>query len=522
MTTLGYQAVAETAAEISALLLDLDSPCWIIRHEGRVAATAHAATAARSQVLAAVGPLPPEQLGDSGFRAAHGVRAAYAAGAMANGIASPALVTAMAEAGYLASYGAAGVPPAGVESALAELSRRLGDRPFACNLIHSPSELALERAIVDSCLRHGVRCVEASAFMDLTPEVVRYRAAGLSVTREGHIDSRHRLIAKVSRVEVAELFLRPAPARLLRPLVDGGVLTAEQARLAEQVPLADDITAEADSGGHTDRRPLMVLLPELVAARDRVARTVAAAAGVRIGAAGGIGTPDAAAAAFAMGAAYIVTGSINQAAREANQCEATKRLLASAEFADCVMAPSSDMFELGVQVQVLRRGTMFAARAQRLYDLYRAHDGIDALPDAVRRELETTLFRRPLEQVWRECVDYFTERDPDQLTRAADDPKARMALVFRWYLGLSSGWSMRCEADRAADYQIWCGPAMGGFNRWAAGTYLAAPENRYVADMAHQMMVGAAHLTRVAQLRTAGVRLPAACARYVPRPREES
>ncbi|MCA2206937.1 PfaD family polyunsaturated fatty acid/polyketide biosynthesis protein [Nocardia rosealba] len=521
MTTMRTVAVATTTEGITALLLDLDSPVWIVRADGQVGATADQTVAARAEVLAAVGPLPPERLGDSAFRTAHGVRAAYAAGAMANGIASPALVKAMARHGYLAAYGAAGVAPARVDAALGELAADLSAKPFACNLIHSPSEPALERAIVDSCLRHGVRCVEASAFMDLTAEVVRYRALGLGVDQRGDIEIGHRVIAKVSRVEVAELFLRPAPARLLRELVAAGRITAAQARLAAQVPMADDITAEADSGGHTDRRPLTVLLPELVAARDRLAATVPGADRVRIGAAGGLGTPDAVAAAFGLGAAYVVTGSVNQSAVEAAQCGATKTLLARAEFADCAMSPSSDMFELGVQVQVLRRGTMFAARAQKLYDIYRAYPGLDALPTALRAELEATLFRRPLDEVWQECVRYFTERDPAQLTGAERDPKARMALVFRWYLGLSSGWSIRGDADRVTDYQIWCGPAMGAFNTWTAGTHLAAPENRAVAEIADQLLFGAAYLTRVAQLRTAGVRLPAACARYVPRPLED-
>ncbi|MFF0492495.1 PfaD family polyunsaturated fatty acid/polyketide biosynthesis protein [Nocardia sp. NPDC004068] len=505
-------------ADIAEVLLDVRRPCWIVRRDGRVLATSDRAEAARAEVLTAVAPLPPEQLGDSRFRADHGVRAAYAAGAMANGIASPALVSAMASAGYLASYGAAGVTPRVIDAALAELSGTLGDKPFACNLIHSPSEPALERAIIDACLRHGVRCVEASAFMNLTAEVVRYRALGLVADRQGRVERRHRLIAKVSRTEVAERFLRPAPEKLLRELVTDGRLTAEQAALAARVPMADDITAEADSGGHTDRRPLVVLLPQIVAARDRIARELPAAADVRIGAAGGIGTPDAAAAAFALGAAYVVTGSVNQSTREAAQCDHTKKLLATADFADCTMAPSSDMFELGVQVQVLRRGTMFATRAQRLYDLYRAYDGLDAIPPDQRADLERTIFARPLDQVWDDCVAFFTERDPAQVTGAEQSPKHKMALVFRWYLGLSSGWSIRGEATRTADYQIWCGPAMGGFNDWVAGTYLAVPENRTVADIADQIMYGAAYLTRVAQLRTAGLRLPAATARYVPRP----
>ncbi|HVW40150.1 MAG TPA: 2-nitropropane dioxygenase, partial [Amycolatopsis sp.] len=98
------------------------------------------------------------------------------------------------------------------------------------------------------------------------------------------------------------------------------------------------------------------------------------------------------------------------------------------------------------------------------------------------------------------------------------NPKRRMALVFRWYLGLSSGWSIAGAADRTADYQIWCGPAMGAFNTWVTGTYLAAPANRRVDELATQIMRGAAFATRVSQLRTAGVRLPAGCSTYVPSP----
>ncbi|MDV7246741.1 MULTISPECIES: PfaD family polyunsaturated fatty acid/polyketide biosynthesis protein [Rhodococcus] len=521
MTVPSVTAPARDLTQVRATLSDLTTPCWVVRGPDGIDITADAGLAARTEVLTAVGPLPPHRLGDHTFGAFHGVSYAYAAGAMANGIASPAMVTALARAGYLASYGAAGVVPARVDAALSELAATLGELPYACNLIHSPSEPALERAIVDACLRHGVCCVEASAFMDLSPEIVRYRLSGLSTAPDGRVIRAHRVIAKVSRVEVAELFLRPAPAALVRRLLDRGDITAEQARLGQVVPMADDITAEADSGGHTDRRPLMVLLPDLIAARDRIRRDLPELGEVRIGAAGGIGTPAAAAAAFALGAAYVVTGSINQATVEADQSEATKTLLAGAGVADCTMAPSSDMFELGVQVQVLRRGTMFATRAHRLYDTYREYAGIDAIPAARRDDLESAVFRRPLTEVWDECVTYFTERDPAQLAGAADDPKRKMALIFRWYLGLSSGWSIRGENERTADYQIWCGPAMGAFNNWVAGTHLAAPAHRRVADIAHHILEGAAYLTRVGQLRAAGVRLPAEIARYVPAPREE-
>jgi trans-AT polyketide synthase, acyltransferase and oxidoreductase domains len=494
-------------------------PCWaVVGEQGPFLTTSP--PAAGQRVLAAVGPLPEETLGAAAFRRHHGVRRAVMSGAMAGGIASVELVAAMARAGYLGSFGAAGLTAARIEDALTRLDAATGDAPYAVNLIHSPHEPALERHIVDACLRHGVRTVEASAFLDLTEEVVRYRAAGLRRGADGGIATAHRVIAKVSRAEVADRFLRPAPAALLRRLVERGAITAEQADLARAVPVADEITAEADSGGHTDRRPLPVLLPDMLALVDRVARETGTAP-ARVGAAGGIGTPAAMAAAFAAGAAYVVTGSVNQSCVEADQCTATKELLAGAGVADTVMAPSADMFELGVDVQVLGRGTMFPARARRLYELYRTRDSLEDLTAAEREELEGRILRRSVEQVWDDTRRFFAERDPSQVARAEADPKRRMALVFRWYLGLSSSWSSRGDAERVLDYQVWCGPAMGAFNAWVAGTHLAAPGNRRVADVTDALLRGAAVEARATVLRLAGLRLPPSATTYRPRPADD-
>lgn len=509
--------LARTAVQVREVLGALDQPCWVLRDEHGVAVTSDESNTRRARVLAVAAPVSPEALGAPGFRRQHGIRQAYMAGAMAGGIASADLVVALARSGFLASFGAAGLPPGRVEEALTGIRDRVGGAPFACNLIHSPQEPALERATVDACLRYQVRCVEASAFLDLTPQVVRYRVAGLGRDRSGKPTAHNRLIAKVSRAEVAECFLRPAPEALLRRLVADGAVTAEQADLARTVPLADDITAEADSGGHTDRRPLTVLLPEILALADRVGRELGHGV-ARVGAAGGIGTPYAAAAAFALGAAYVVTGSVNQACVEADQSATTKDMLATAGVADCDMAPSADMFEIGAQVQVLRRGTLFAVRARRLRETYRAYDSLEDIPAGERAELERQIFRADLAEVWQRTSRYFAERDADQLRRAREDPKHRMALVFRSYLGLSSRWSVAGDPERIADYQIWCGPAMGAFNAWADGTYLAAPGHRRVAEVAHHLMTGAAFAGRVAALRLAGVQLPASAASYLPAP----
>ena len=55
-----------------------------------------------------------------------------------------------------------------------------------------------------------------------------------------------------------------------------------------------------------------------------------------------------------------------QACVESGSCEVVRRLLAQVEQADTAMAPAADMVEMGVKVQVLKRGTMFPMRAAKL------------------------------------------------------------------------------------------------------------------------------------------------------------
>jgi hypothetical protein len=93
-----------------------------------------------------------------------------------------------------------------------------------------------------------------------------------------------------------------------------------------------------------------------------------------------------------------------------------------------------------------------------------------------------------------------------------------MALVFRSYLGRSSRWAISGELSRRSDYQIWCGPAMGAFNRWTRGSFLALQENRSVVQIARNLLEGAAVATRAQQLRTLGVAVPAAAFAFRPRP----
>lgn len=543
--------LAHDPAAVTQAVHDINSPLLIVSTAnglglarggvGMLGSPHHAGQS--HPIVGVVPPIPIQHLGDESFRRDYGMRYSYVSGAMAAGIGSEEIVEEMARHGMLGFFGSAGLSPTRVEAAIDRLSKlethfsgpqalpthstayqtsaapsRPTRMPFGINLIHSPAEQSLEKTLVDLYLRRGVKLVEASAYLDLTPHVVRYRLHGIHRNSLGEIVTPNHVIAKISRIEVGTKFFAPAPAKMLSQLVDQGELTTEQATLAQHVPVAQDITAEADSGGHTDNRPALTLLPTILALRDQAMATYRFSQPLRVGAAGGISTPASAAAAFAMGAAYVLVGSVQQACVESGTCDAVRKMLAEAEQADVTMCPCADMFEMGVKVQVLKRGTMFPMRAAKLYETYRNTAGIDAIPKTDREWLEKNLFRIPLQDAWQQTAEYFKTRDPAQIEKAERDPKHKMALVFRWYLGQSSRWANTGEPSRKMDYQIWCGPGMGAFNEWTRGTFLAQPENRRVTTVAFNLLHGAAVTLRLNLLRSQGFPVSAELGRIVPSP----
>lgn len=455
-------------------------------------------------------------LGDPEFCQDYQIDYPYMAGSMANGIASVELVEALAKENMLASFGAAGLQLSEIETAIQRLQASLENKTHCYNLIYTPNEKGHEDAVVDLFLKYGVTLVETSAYMKLTLPVVRYRVSGIHKDEQGNVVAPNRIIAKASRVELASKWFSPPPEKLLEQLIEQGAITQEEAELAKEIPMAQDLTVEADSGGHTDNRPAITLLPTMLSLRDQLQAKFNYKKPLRVGAAGGIATPASALGAFAMGAAYIVTGTVNQACKESGSSDIVREMLANAEQADVTMAPAVDMFEMGVKLQVLKRGTMFAMRGNKLYDIYKKYSSIEEIPETERNNLEKTIFKMSLDEVWQNTETFFNERDPSQVEKAYKDNKHKMALIFRWYLGLSSRWANAGVEDRQVDYQVWCGPAMGAFNEWTRDTFLSDMKNRDAVTVAMNILFGAAVLYRINALLKQGVELPVKQTQFKP------
>lgn len=434
----------------------------------------------------------PSSLGDEEFRQDYNLKYACLAGGMYRGVASREMVVRMGRAGMMGFYGTGGLELDQISDTIKNIQKELSQgQPYGMNLLHNLYNPETEEKTIDIFLAHGVKNIEAAAFLSITPALVKYRAKGLIRDQQGKVITHNRIIAKVSRPEVAEVFLSPAPERILNKLVAENKITPEEAELARGIPVADDICVEADSGGHTDGGVAYVLMPAMLKLRDEMMKKYKYQKEVRVGAAGGIGAPEAAAAAFILGADFILTGSINQCTVEAGTSDAVKDLLQQMNVQDTEYAPAGDMFELGAKVQVLKKGLFFPARANKLFELYRQHNSLDEIDEKTSKQIQERYFKRSFEEVYGEVKSYTSDQEIEDAER---NPKHKMALVFRWYFGHSARLALTGSEDFKVDYQVHCGPALGAFNQWVKGTELEDWRNRHVDEIGKKLMTETAEL----------------------------
>jgi trans-AT polyketide synthase/acyltransferase/oxidoreductase domain-containing protein len=443
-----------------------------------------------------VSMITKEELGSRDFRKDYNLKYSYVTGAMYKGIASKELVVKVAKAGMLAFLGTGGLSINEIERAITFIQRNLGNNTtYGANLLNNLNEPELEERTVDLYLAMGVKHIEAAAYMqNLSIALIKYRIKGLQKRADGVIEATNKIIAKVSRPEVAAAFMSHPPEKLLHKLLAEHKITNAEADMARQVAVADDICVEADSGGHTDMGVAYTLMPAMVLLRDEKMKEFQYSRKINVGAAGGIGTPESAAAAFILGADFILTGSINQCTVESGNSDVVKDLLETMNVQDVAYAPAGDMFEIGAKVQVLRKKIFFPARANKLYDLYMSHNSIEEIDDKTKTQIQNTFFKKSFDDVYRETIDYWSGKSLDVVKKAEENAKFKMALIFKWYFAHSTRLALNGVENEKVDFQVHTGPALGAFNQWVKGTPLASWRNRHVDEIGIMIMEETANL----------------------------
>lgn len=449
-------------------------------------------TAQTNNVMASVNQIESTTLGSSFYKETYNLKHAYASGSMYRGVSSSDMVIAMAKAGMMSYFGSGGISLPILEKEILTIKSAIGDNhSFGFNLIHNMEDSKKEEDTINLYIKHKVKNIEASAFMQVSKSLVKYRLKGLEFDSSGEIISKNRIQAKVSRPEVAAYFLAPAPEKIVQSLLASGEISLKQAEMAKKVPMATELCVEGDSGGHTDRGVIAILFPSIKKLKEEMQKKYSYKDEISIGIAGGIGTPEAAAIAFLLGADFIVTGSINQCTVESGTSDAVKDILETINVQDTAYAPAGDMFEIGAKVQVVKKGIFFPARANYLFDLYNRYNSYDEIPKSVQLKLEKSYFKKTISEVYKDCKGFYSISEID---KAECNGKFKMAMLFKWYFGYSNRVALNGDKDDVVNYQIHCGSALGAFNQWVKGTNLERWRNRNVGRIGERIMVEAEEL----------------------------
>ncbi|MDE1462573.1 PfaD family polyunsaturated fatty acid/polyketide biosynthesis protein [Spartinivicinus poritis] len=434
----------------------------------------------------------PEHFGSSLFQQRYGCQLSYFTGSMYRAIASEALVVAMGQAGLLSFFGSAGLSLDALEQSIQRIQAQLGEtKPYGMCLIANLNDPQKELDQAETFIRYQIPVIEAAAFSTITPALVYCRVKGLTQTQEGRLILPRRIIGKCSRLEVARLFLSRPPMLIVNELVAKGMITEEEAHLSQKIPMVDDLAVEADSGGHTDQGVAFSLLPSVMALKASMTQEHHYPEPIMVGCGGGIGTPQAVAAAFALGADFIFTGSINQCTVESGAHPAVKAILSSISVHDTTTAPAGDMFEIGAMTQVVKKGTQFPQRASRLYQIFHQYSSIEAIPQSVQRDIEQHYFKRSFAEVWDKVCVYKARKNPEQLLEAQANPRIKMKLIFQWYFHYTNQVTLAGTTTEQDNFQIHSGPALGAFNQWVKGTELENWQNRPVVTISQLLMTKA-------------------------------
>ncbi len=419
------------------------------------------------------------KLGSQSFLKHHQIKYPYVAGSMCQGISSDKLVIKMAQSGFLAFIGSFGLSIDDVENLIGSCASSLGQQfSYGVNVHHLSADSEKQRALLELCIKYHVPCVEVSGFDHISSDLILYRIKGLSRAGD-HISIQNKVFLKTARLDTAALFMQPAPLHILDKLLAEKLITPDEHLMAQSVAVADDICVEGDGGWKTEQVSALVKLPEVMRLRDQQSQLLNQP--VRVGCSGGIGTPEAVAAVFMLGADFILTGSINQCTIESNTSNHTKQLLSQINSEDTCYVPAGDLFESGARAQVVRKGLYFPARAQKLYDLYRLHSGIEDLNVQDIKQIEKHFFARSFASVYQEIID--TENS-QEVKKVKENKKYKMAKIFRWYFDYAQRLSMQGIEQEQENYQIYSSPALGAFNQWARGGAFESWQDRQVDKIA--------------------------------------
>ena len=404
-------------------------------------------------------------LGNQDFERTLNLKFPYVCGSMYYGIASPEMIIRLAKAGMLGFIGTSICNIESIKRDINIIKNKLDGEVFGLGVTYNQN-VNEENSIYNLILSEDIKIIEISDYMSITKNLIKYRVKGMQKSNYSNVMQPHHVMAKVSRIEMAELFLKPAPSDIIEALLEAGEITQNEAECAACVPVADFVSITSENDIHISSVPNFMLLSEIKKLSREIQKEYLFSKCSYIGIAGGIGNPDVIALSFLLGADYVVSGSINQCCKQANISDITKNILATVDIHDCEYVPDLKNMELGIKMNVVRKGLLFPARANKLFDLYKRYNAIDEIEADVIHSIETRIFKKNINTFSKESEKFFSE---SELKTFNTNPKSKLLHIIKCYYQVALHDAIEGNENNKINFLIKCNPTMGFFNRWAKG-----------------------------------------------------
>lgn len=420
-------------------------------------------------------------LGSEEFKKAYDVDFAYAAGGMCRGISSVAMIKKLAASRILGFLGTYRLKLHEVKVLIDQALASIEHHRIGVNVTYDALNSKDHIDIMEYIIKTEIRNLEVSDYRMIDLSIVKYRLKSIYMDKNSMLVIPHKILAKASNREMAEKFCSPAPKEVVQTLYQNNEITEFEARYAKYIPMCDDLCIEYHMQGQSALGYMQTMkeMSRLLYEKYNLCHCP------RIGIAGGIGNPQMIAVSFLMGADFVVTGSINQCSVEAATSNLVKDNLQSLDEMDFTYAAVSDLFEFGEKKSIVKKGSLYHIRANRLYEVYNRYNSVEEIPEDIRNLIEKKYFQKSFEAIY---SDIYANLTMDNQKLCNEQPKYKMALIFRNFLDKCFQDALDGSLVGKINYQIISSNAIVQFNHWVKDTELCDWKRRHVDIIAKRIM----------------------------------
>lgn len=424
------------------------------------------------------------KLGNIHFMERYKTKYPYVAGPMHKGISGYDFIKRLADRDIIGFVGTGGLALHEVEALVVQLQKD-SIRNYGVSVNFDLADPNYEKELIELLIRENINLLHVSGYFNVTESLVLYKLKGIKKLDNGRIICPNRILLKTSRPEIAQAFMEPASDDMLKKLKEEGKITEEQALLAKKIPVADDVCVMSAAAHKTGMIPLKSLLPQIIHQRNAAYQKYGYEEEIFVGAAGAIGDSASALDAFLLGADFIMTGSINVCTAEAHVSKWVKEKLQKVEIQDTEIIPCSNVYEIGIKMQVLKKGMFFASRALKLYEIYNRITKIEDIESNLLVQIQEKYLGKALEEIYNQMKDNLSSM---QRRRAESDSKYKFGLIIQWYYDLSAECAIQCEDGNNMNCMIPLSSAMGRLNEELKNTVREKWEDRHPDELCKMIM----------------------------------